>query len=76
MLCDGNDRVVVRWNGNGIHARSWMGEPPTGNTIDLNGIAIYRIENNKVTADWVVPDNLGFLIQIGVLSPMDLTKDK
>ena len=76
MLCDGNDRVVVRWNGNGIHARSWMGESPTGNTIDLNGISIYQIEGSKVTADWVVPDNLGFLMQIGVLAPMDLTKEK
>jgi len=76
MLCDGSDRVVVRWNGNGIHVRSWMGEPPTGNTVDLNGISIYQIEGNKVTADWVVPDNLGFLMQIGVLAPMDLTKEK
>lgn len=73
MLCDG-DRVVVRWNGNGMHAHSWMGEAPTGNTVNLNGIAIYEIENNKIIADWVVPDNLGFLIQIGVLGPMDLTK--
>lgn len=76
MLCDGEDRVVVRWNGNGIHTHSWMGEVPTGNTIDLNGISIYRIENGKITADWVVPDNLGFLMQLGVLSPMDLTKEK
>ena len=76
MLCDGNDRVVVRWTGNGIHARSWMGEPPTGNTVDLDGISIYQIEGNTVTADWVVPDNLGFLMQIGVLAPMDLTKEK
>ena len=73
MLCDGNDRVVVRWNGNGIHVQSWMGEPPTGSTVNLNGISIYQIEGNKVTADWVVPDNLGFLMQIGVLKPIDLT---
>ena len=73
VLCDGA-KVVVRWQGSGKHVASFMGEKPTNKQIELNGISIYLIENNKITADWVVPDNLGFLMQIGVIAPVDMTK--
>ncbi len=73
VLCDGA-KVVVRWQGTGKHVASFMGEKPTNKRIELNGISIYLIENNKITADWVVPDNLGFLMQIGVVAPIDMTE--
>ena len=73
VLCD-DDKVTVRWSGKGRHVNSFMGESPTGNQVELNGISIYQIESNKIVADWVVPDNLGFLMQIGVLAPTDMTK--
>jgi glyoxylase-like metal-dependent hydrolase (beta-lactamase superfamily II)/predicted ester cyclase len=74
ILCDA-DKVVVRWMGSGKHVASFMGEKVTGNMVELSGISIYQIKANKIVADWVVPDNLGFLMQIGVLQPTDMTKD-
>lgn len=72
VLCDG-DKVTVRWSGYGKHTGSFMGEEPTGNDIELTGISIYQVKDNKIIADWVVPDNLGFLMQTGVLAPTDMT---
>ena len=74
ILCDG-DKVTVRWSGYGKHVASYMGEPATGKGIELTGISIYRIEANRIVADWVIPDNLGFLMQIGVLEPVDMTRE-
>ena len=72
VLCDG-DKVTVRWSGHGRHVGSFMGEIPTRNMVELTGISIYQVKNNKIIADWVIPDNLGFLMQIGVLEPTDMT---
>ena len=72
-ICDA-DKVTVRWSGHGKHVASFMGEKPTKNDIELKGISIYQIKGQKIIADWVVPDNLGFLMQIGVLKPTDMTK--
>ena len=72
LLCDAN-KVIVRWSGYGKHVASFMGEQATQNDIELSGISIYQIEANKIVADWVIPDNLGFLMQIGVLEPVDMT---
>ena len=65
-LCDG-DKVTVRWTGQGRHVASFMGEDPTGKNIELTGISIFLIKDNKVLTDWAAPDNFNFLMQIGVL---------
>lgn len=71
--CDG-DRITVRWRGRGRHVRSYMGEQPTQKQVELTGISIYRVRDGRIDADWVSPDNLGFLRQLGVLAPLDMTK--
>ncbi len=72
QLCDG-DRITVRWSACGRHVRAFMGETPTGRDIELKGISIYEVKDGQIHADWVIPDNLGFLIQLGVLQPVDIT---
>lgn len=67
VLADG-DKVMVRWTGTGVHARSFMGEKPTGKQVSLNGLAIYQVRDNRIVSDWVIPDNLQFLMQLGALS--------
>ena len=46
--------------------------------FDGNGtLYVHDLQNNRIAADWVVPDNLGFLKQIGVISTaVDMTKNK
>ena len=75
LLCD-DDKVTARWSGHGTHVGSFMGEEPSGRNIELTGISIYQVKKNKIIADWVVPDNLGFLMQIGVVKPTDMTKSQ
>ena len=70
------DKVVVRWSAAGIHVKPFLGEPPTNKEVRLKGIAIYLLKDGRVLKDWVEPDNLGFLTQLGVLGPIDFTADK
>lgn len=68
------DKACVRWTATGTHTGSFMGEKPTGNNVELKGIVIYEFSGDKITSDWLMSDNLGFLMQIGVVSPKDMTK--
>jgi predicted ester cyclase len=70
------DQVVVRWSATGGHDKSFLGEPPTNKTVKLKGISIYQIKGGKIYKDWVEPDNLDFLSQLGVLEFIDFTKEK
>ena len=74
-FCDG-EKAAVRWRANGVHTGSFMHEKPTGNQVELKGIVIYEIRNQKITRDWLMSDNMGFLTQIGILSheKVDMTK--
>ena len=62
------DRVVVRWRLLGTHQGAFRGIPPTGRSITLKGIAIYRVEGGKLMERWVVSDLYGVLEESGVLS--------
>lgn len=73
LLLDG-DKVTARWTGSGVHVNSFMGEIPTNKVVSLHGISIYQIRDNKIVADWVIPDNLGFLKQLGVVQVEDLVQ--
>lgn len=70
-----DDKVVVRWTGSGIHANSFMDEQPSGKEVQLNGIGIYQVANDKIVTDWVIPDNVQFLIQLGIMPPLGMTDD-
>ncbi len=71
-----DDKVVVRWTASGTHVKSFLGEPPTEKEVELKGISIYMLKNGVIRKDWVEPDHLGFLTQLGVLSPMDFGTDE
>lgn len=67
------DKVVVRWTGSGIHSKSFMQETPTNKQVSLNGLSIYQIKDGRIITDWVIPDNLQFLMQLGVIKPFGMT---
>lgn len=56
-----NDRVVVRWRLIGTHKGTFENIEPTGEQLCLNGIAIYRLENQLLQERWVVTDLYGLL---------------
>ncbi len=75
MLAEG-DRVVSQWSATGIHVKSFLGEPVSEKTVKLKGISIYQIKDGKIYKDWVEPDNLDFLTQLGILEFVDFSKEK
>ena len=50
------DKVITRYIFRGTHEMDSEGLPATGNTIEVNGIKIVRVENGKIVESWEVPD--------------------
>lgn len=76
MLADG-DKVALRWSASGVHVKSFLGEPPSGGEVRLKGQSIYQLKDGLIWKDWVEPDNLGFMTQLGLVAPVDfLAEDR
>ncbi len=65
------DKVVTRWTTVGTHQGAFMGIAPTGKRVTLTGIYIYRLAEGKIVELWTSRDDLGFLQQLGVISPLE-----
>jgi steroid delta-isomerase-like uncharacterized protein len=62
------DKVVTRWRMHGTHRGEFRGIVPTGNTLDITGIGIFRFsEEGKVVESWDNLDQLGMMRQLGVI---------
>ena len=61
------DLVVTRWTARGTHTSNLFGIPPTGKSMAMPGISIYRIANGKMVEAWVQYDQLGMMQQLGLV---------
>ena len=59
------DKVVGVFTFTGTHKGDLFGVSPTGKTISVRQIAIYRLENGQVIDEWEISDQLGLMQQIG-----------
>jgi predicted ester cyclase len=62
------DKIVTRFSARGTH----QGEtedfgPPTGNRMEITGIAIARFAEGKIVEDWTNFDALGLMQQLGLV---------
>jgi steroid delta-isomerase-like uncharacterized protein len=62
-----DDKVAARFTARGIHKGAFMGLPPTGKSITMTGIEIFRIENGKIAELWGEANLLGLMQQLGIL---------
>jgi steroid delta-isomerase-like uncharacterized protein len=62
-----DDHVITRWVGRGTHVGEINGIPPTGKTVAVDAISVFRIADGKIAEDWTVWDTLGMLQQIGAV---------
>lgn len=62
------DQLVKHWNFTGKHTGDFFGIPPTGNTVDLQGVTIAKMKNGKILLEQDFMDNMVFLQQLGLLS--------
>lgn len=61
-----DDRVAVRARFQGTHAGDLMGIAPTGKSVDVPFIIIYRMAGGRITEHWMSIDQLEVLKQLGV----------
>jgi steroid delta-isomerase-like uncharacterized protein len=67
VVAEGN-LVVTRYTSTGTHLGEFRGlpdVPPTGRTISVPEISIYRVAGGKVVEQWCLLDELGRLQQLG-----------
>lgn len=60
------DMVVVRSVTRGTHKGEYVGVPPTGRSVEIAAVDLYRIANGKIVESWHNVDELGLLRQLGV----------
>src|SRR5690349_17546633 len=46
------DRVTVRWTMRGTRSGTFLGQPPTGEPVELSAIVIFRIEDGRLAERW------------------------
>jgi len=69
MVAEG-DKVAARFTARGIHKGAFMSLPPTGKSITMTGIEIFRVENGQIAELWGEANLLGLMQQLGILPPL------
>jgi predicted ester cyclase len=62
------DKVWARSVARGTNMGPFMGNPPTGRKMRTDVIDIVRFQDGKIVEHWGVPDQLGVMLQLGLLS--------
>ncbi|MER3436950.1 MAG: ester cyclase [Chloroflexota bacterium] len=62
-----NEYVVYLFTARGTHLGPFLGIPPTGHRVQVEGIGLDRFQSGKVIERWVQYDSFGLLQQLGVL---------
>lgn len=61
------DTVVTRGSWQGSQRGAFMGVPPTGRSVQVNYIDIWRLEAGMAVENWVQMDLLGLMQQLGAV---------
>lgn len=62
------DTVWTRNVATGTNDGTYMGHPPTGRTFRVFVVDVMRVVDGRVVEHWGVPDRLGVLLQLGIVS--------
>ena len=66
MVCEG-DLVANRFTTRGTHTGPLFGFAPTGNTIEIHGQELHRVDDGLVAESWICDDVPGLLVQLGLM---------
>jgi steroid delta-isomerase-like uncharacterized protein len=61
------DKVALRWTLNGTHRGTFLGISPTGKSVTLPGITLFRVQRGKITESWEHWEQAGMLGQLGIV---------
>lgn len=62
------DKVIARFRVTGTHKGGGLGVAATGRKINITGMSIVQIKNEKLVQGWSNWDQLGMMQQLGVAS--------
>lgn len=68
LIADG-DRVAAVFSGSATQNGEFMGFPPSGKSVKLNGIGVFRLTDGRLAENRVNVDMLSVLQQIGAVPP-------
>lgn len=66
-VIEGEDRVVLRARASGVGSAGFHGPEADGRPYTMTTIHIYRTEGDRLAEHWGVRDEVGAMIQMGVL---------
>jgi predicted ester cyclase len=61
------DQVWVETAMSGTHEAAFFGSAPTGRRFDVRQVHLLRLEGGLVREHWAVRDDLGVLVQLGLV---------
>jgi steroid delta-isomerase-like uncharacterized protein len=61
------DYVAILHTHNTTNTGSFMGLPPTGKTVHVPGLELYRLQDGKIVEFWRHDDDAGLMRQLGLL---------
>jgi steroid delta-isomerase-like uncharacterized protein len=67
-ICE-QDKVAAHWTMYGTHWGPFLGNPPTGRPITVQGIIFARIANGQIVENWTLVDQMSMLQQLGIVPP-------
>lgn len=71
LIAEG-DRVVARTTMRGTQHGAFFAIPPTGRSVEMGGVHVMRIADDRIIEHWGSNDDLGLMRQLGALpSPQD-----
>ena len=62
------DNIVKHWRFKGKNTGEFFGVPPTGNSVDIEGVTIVKMKNGKIAQEQDFMDNSIFMQQMGFTS--------
>lgn len=63
------DKFSARWTLHGTQQGPFMGNPPTGKPVSVPGLIYGRTVDGKIVEDWTLIDQMGILVQLGLVPP-------
>lgn len=68
VIVDG-DLIGLRWTWHATHSGPFLGMPPTGARVAIDGYDLIEVRDGKIRAAWVYQDNLALMAQLGAAGP-------
>jgi steroid delta-isomerase-like uncharacterized protein len=62
------DHVAAHFEGTGTNTGEWNGMPPTGRTLRVRGMTIFRLVDGRIIEEWTSFDQYELLKQLGLIA--------